>query len=661
MKNRSACCIQPALALVVLVCQSLALSAAEIHTVPLDSPDGQVRAEFFLNAQGSPGYRISRAGRPVLIDSRLGLIREDADFSSALIWQEPSSQSRILDTYELPGSKRLVNRYEANRRVFRLATAKGGRIDITFQVSNDGVAFRYAFPDASAEIHRIREEVTSFRFDPASRAWLQPIAEAKTSWGKCNPSYEEYYECDIPVGKSPATGVGWVYPALYRAANSGDTWALISESGLDGQYCATRLRADSSNGEYRIGFPDSRETAFEGIVTPQSKLPWVTPWRVVALGSLATVMESTLGTDVAPAPAVPYRVEPGKAAWSWPLLKDTNTTYDVQKSFVDYAARMGWRYCLVDALWDVQIGYERMRELCRYAADKNVKIIVWYNSAGDWNETPQTPKNLMLSRASRLTEFRRIKDIGISGLKIDFFGGDGQSMIAYYLDILKDAEDFGFLINFHGCTLPRGWQRTYPHLVTMEAIRGLEFVTFEQQWADRAPVHMTMLPFARNVFDPMDFTPMVLDSIPNINRHTSAAFELATAVLYVSGVQHYAETPQGMAKMPEFVQNFVRSIPSVWEEVRFIDGHPGEYLVMARKSGEQWFVAGISSAKQEKTLQLDLSRLGELDAGECITDAEPKDGMRFAKVKCATDSNRRFTVTLRPNSGFVATFGARKH
>ncbi len=219
-----------------------------------------------------------------------------------------------------------------------------------------------------------------------------------------------------------------------------------------------------------------------------------------------------------------------------------------------------------------------------YARAKDVGILLWYNSAGDWNTTPQTPRNLMLTHESRMREFERLREMGVAGLKIDFFGGDGQSLIGYYHDILEDAEPYGLLINFHGATLPRGWQRTYPHLMTMEAIKGLEYITFEQENADEEPTHAAMLPFTRNVFDPMDFTPVVLDHINNrIERRTTSAFELALSVLFTSGIQHYAEIPEGMAKAPVYVRDFLKGVPSVWDDTRFIDGYPGKFVVIARQ------------------------------------------------------------------------------
>jgi hypothetical protein len=558
------------------------------------------------------------------------------------------------DEYELLTSKRRFNNYTASRRVFRLQSPQSQFIEITFQVSNDGVAFRYTFPGNGSQhaVHRIRSEASSFNFPADARAWLQPIAVAKTGWSSVNPSYEELYEKDIPVGTPSPTGVGWVYPALFR---SGDTWLLISETGLTRNYCGTRLLSRWRDSEYTVGFPDPLEHFQNGAVAPQSTLPWTTPWRIIAIGTLKTIVESTLGTDLAEKPAAAAAMPagaPGKASWSWPLLGDDQTVYATQQHFVDYAAQMGWRYTLVDGLWDQQIGYDRLKDLVDYARSKNVRILVWYNSAGDWNTAPQTPRNLMLTHDSRMREFARLKTIGVAGLKVDFFGGDGQSVIQYYQDILEDAAHFGFVMNFHGATLPRGWQRTYPNLMTMEAVRGLEFVTFEQKNAEDEPTHAAMLPFARNVFDPMDFTPVVLDHIDRIERRTSSAFELALSVLFTSGIQHYAETPEGMAKAPAFVREFLQSVPSVWDDVKFLEGFPGRFVVLARRSQDRWYIAGINGEGTARQIELDLSELGAR-SGSVITDG---DGGNLSFLQEAIKpGSKRVTVTMRPKGGFVAT------
>lgn len=626
-------------------------SAAE-SALQLASPDANVRVDLQLDPRGALHYSVTYDGAVVLEPSRLGLIREDADFARGLSFISAAGATRIDERYQMLTSKRRHNHYLANRNTWSFQTADGEKLDVIFQVSNDGVAFRYSFPETSARLHRLREEVTSYRFARHTRAWLQPIAAAKTGWGETNPSYEELYEKDIAVGSVSPTGAGWVYPALFR---TGETWMLISESALGRNYAGTRLLSSWRSPEYRVGFPNPLEGIHGGPVNPQSTLPWQTPWRVIVIGSLATIVESTLGTDVADKPQAigkPARLGPGKASWSWPLLGDDKTDYETSKRFIDYAAEMGWQYTLIDALWDKQIGYDKMKELIDYARTKNVAILVWYNSAGDWNTAPQTPRNMLLTRESRKREFDRLRDMGVAGLKVDFFAGDGQSTIAYYHDILQDAAPYGFLMNFHGATLPRGWHRTYPNLMTMEAVRGLEFVTFEQRNAEDEPTHVTMLPFTRNVFEPMDFTPVVLDRINRIERRTTSGFELALSVLLTSGIQHYAEIPQGMAKAPAYVREFLKAVPSVWDDVRFLDGMPGKHVVIARRAGKRWYIAGVNGDRDPKSLRLALERLAVKGGATLITDGAGGN-LSFVERRIELSAGQPLEIELAPRGGFV--------
>jgi hypothetical protein len=623
---------------------------AEAQHIAVASPDGRLVVRVTMDAAGELHYVIAHSGRDVLRPSRLGLVRDDADFSQGLRFAGTSPVERVADDYEILTAKRRYNRYRANRRAIHLRAATGAPMDVVFQVSNDGVAFRYEFPDTSRSEHELREELTSFHMPATARAWLQPIAVAKTGFGGSNPSYEEYYLKDVPVGSRSPTGAGWVYPALFRA---GDTWLLLSEAGLGRNYAGTRLRADAPDAEYVVGFPDPREGIGHGPVSPRSTLPWRTPWRIVVAGSLRTLAESMLGVDVAEPAVVPRdsAMHPGKASWSWPLLGDGATTYDVQRQFIDYAADMGWRYCLVDGYWDTQIGDARIADLVAYGRTKNVRLLLWYNSAGDWNTTPQTPRNRLLTHEQRTSEFARLRAIGVAGVKVDFFGGDGQSVIAYYHDILMDAAAAGLLVNFHGATLPRGWQRTYPNLMTMEAVRGLEYVTFGQSNADEEPSHAAMLPFTRNVFDPMDFTPMVLDRIRRIDRRTTSGFELALSVLFTSGIQHYAEIPDGMAKAPAYVRDFLRSVPSVWDDVRFLGGEPGRYAVFARRSGDRWWIAGINADSIPRSLTLDLRDIPGA-SGTLISDGG-EGNLSFRREQVRFSERRTAQVTIEARGGFV--------
>jgi alpha-glucosidase len=293
------------------------------------SPDGRLSVEFRLDDRGSPRYSIQRDGKLVLQESQMGLLRDDADFTKDLRLVAASPVESVADDYEILTSKRRLNRYRANRRVFHLETASGNKLDVVFQISNDGVAFRYVFPEQSDKLHQLSDEVTSFHFLPGTKAWLQPMSVAKSGWEKSNPSYEEYYEQEIAVGAPSPLGAGWVFPALFR---SGDVSLLVSECGLGRNYCGGRLRSESPNGEYQIGFADPREVLPNGAALPESTLPWSTPWRIIVVGDLKMVAESTLGVDLADPPAVKVGgdIRPGKAAWSWPLLGDSNTTFDVQ-------------------------------------------------------------------------------------------------------------------------------------------------------------------------------------------------------------------------------------------------------------------------------------------------------------------------------------------
>ncbi len=617
------------------------------------SPDGRIAVEVRLAEGGVPVYEVRREGVVVLSESRLGLVKDDVDFSRGLKLTGESKAEAVEERYELLASKRRNHVYRAQKRIYSLATAEGRRIDVVFQVSDDGVAFRYVFPEMDGTAHAVKTETTSFRFPEGSKAWLQPMSVAKTGWARTNPSYEEYYQMEIPAGTPSTLGAGWVFPALFR---TGETWVLITEAGLSRGYCASRLAHESPGGEYRIGFPDTNETMDGGPAGPRFATPYRTPWRVIALGSLKTVVESALGTDLA-APAIrtaPLAGGPGKASWSWPKLGDNQTNYDVQRRFVDFAAEMGWAYCLVDALWDTQIGDEKMKVLSDYARGKNVALLVWYNSNGTWNDAFQTPKHRMLTRESRREEFAKLREMGIAGVKVDFFGGDGRDFTGYYLDILDDAAAAGILVNFHGATLPRGWERTYPNLMTVEAVRGFEFITFEQGNADRAPAHMAMLPFARNVFDAMDFTPVSVARLPKIQLRTTPAAELATAVLFTSGIQHYVEIPEGLAGQPDYVRAVLKRLPNVWVESRFLGGYPGKLAVFARRGADgRWWIAGFNGEDAAKTVEVSLADLGEGKAAgvTVITDAEA-GGWTRNEVKLTGDA-RMLRVDVKPFGGFL--------
>ena len=620
----------------------------------LTSPDGNINVKFDLSPEGNVTYRVTCRGQEVIQSSRLGIVREDADFASGLILDSVSAICPINYEYEMLQGKKQHYSYAGSERRFYLTNSTGLKMDIVFRISNDGIAFRYIFPEQSKDLKTINKEISEFHFAPQTRVFIQPMQAAKSGWCQVNPGYEEYYLQGVLLEELPYSVPGWVFPALFQ---NGDIWLLISETAPDRNYCGCRLQQDTTNNAFYVDFPQPTEVFPGRILKPTSSLPWSTSWRIIAIGKgLKNIVESTLGTDLSD-PAkfsdISY-VKPGRSSWSWVLLKDDSTVYDVQKRFIEYAAEMHWEYCLIDADWDRKIGYEKLGDLTTYAKSKNVGIIVWYNSSGDWNTTTYSPKSKLLTHADRLREFRRLKEMGISGVKVDFFGGDGQSVLVYYQDIIEDAAEFGLLVNCHGATLPRGWQRTYPNLLTMEAVRGYEYVTFEQDNADLEPNHACMLPFTRNVFDPMDFTPVCFSEVPGIRRVTTNGFELATSVIFWSGIQHFAVIPRGMAAVPDYVKTFMQKVPVVWDETRFIDGFPGKLVVLARRSGKTWYIAGINGENVEKILRLDLPFLNDNQTATIITDGD--DNRSFSTRDITIVPGKKIELTIRGNGGFVIRF-----
>ncbi|WP_225551295.1 glycoside hydrolase family 97 protein [Sphingobacterium bovistauri] len=612
------------------------------------SPSKNIEVSVWTNGQGEIQYQVKHRGAIVLETSQLGLITEQQNFASNLTYTSATANRLISEQYEAIQGKRKYNSYQANERILSWKNAQNKSVQIRFQVSDDGFAFQYLLPKYSTSSDLITAEKTSYNFLNTAKGWLQPMAIAKTGWEQTNPSYEEHYQKEIPVGTQESTKTGWIYPALFESKGN---WVLITEAGLARNHCATRLHFESPNGEYRIAMPDQREVINDKNLFTKIDSDFESAWRVVAVGNLKTIVESDLANAVVKKPILPFSsfVKPGKSSWSWINSKDDFIVYDEQKKYIDFAADMNWQYCLIDVNWDTKIGYEKIAELSKYAQSKNVGLLLWYNSAGDWNTVGYTPKNKLLTKESRREEFKKLQDLGIKGLKIDFFGGDGQSVIDYYIDILEDAAEYKLLLNFHGATLPRGWATIYPHLMTVEAVRGFEMVTFMQEDADREAEISSILPFTRNVYDPMDFTPMNLSTLKTkVQRKTTKSFELATSILFLSGIQHYAESPDGMEKVPEDIKNMLRKLPNQWDDSKFMSGYPGKDVVIARKGNDAWYVAGINGENKAKTLNLDLSQFkGNIKLK--VTDNGSTDSFHIDKGI----STKQLTIPMKPNGGFV--------
>ncbi|WP_321438426.1 glycoside hydrolase family 97 catalytic domain-containing protein [uncultured Bacteroides sp.] len=638
---------------IVLIClflPNLMYAKAGVYTIK--SPNKQICVEL-RQRDGGLVYSIKNEDEIVLDYSKLGIRLNKIDLSDNLSIISALTQKQITDKYSLISGKKANCIYYGNERTFEIENANGNMMDIIFRVSNDGVAFRYVVKNTKKTDDEffIKKEFTTFNFKHFAKTWLHPREKAGTGWCHTQPSYEENFQQNISVGTKSLYNEGWTFPALFKTER---TWVLLSETDVSTNYCASHLSNNVVNGEYSLAFPDSIETTTDGDSSqPHSKLDWATPWRLMIIGTnLGRIVESTLSTDL----AFPSKVgkclfaKSGIASWSWALLNDSATIFSVQKDFIDYAATMKWLYCLIDAMWDTQIGYNKIRELSEYAKSKNVGLWLWYNSVGNWNDTPQTPRDKLIDPGIRKNEFERLHEFGIKGIKVDFFPGEGQSVMKYQQDILKDAATYELMVNFHGSTFPRGWTRTYPNLMSTEAVKGFEYRTFNQMNENVVASHCCMLPFTRNVVAPMDFTPLCFSEIKNIKRTTSNAFELALPIIFESGVQHYVETPDGMKNVPEYVRNLLTDIPAAWDDIKFIDGYPGEYVVLARKKGNKWYLAGINGKNTPITLNLDISFMKQKMVN-IISDGH--SNRTFSINQISILKNASINIQLNSNGGFI--------
>lgn len=620
----------------------------------VESPDGAVVVRFGLDGQGRARYGVDLRGHPLLEPSPLGLRTSVAGWERNLRLVSRDPVEPVQERYTLLHGKCSTCTYSANRRVVRVVDADGHTLDVVFQVSNDGVALRYRIPAVPGVDSVTAEgELTGFRFPQGTHTWLMPMDDPSSGWMHVNPAYESHYVMNGELGVTAPTGVGWAFPGLFRVGGVG--WALVTEAGMDGTYCASRLRAEPESGLYTIGFPEPGEgTGPTDPVDPSFTLPFASPWRLIVVGrTLGPIVDSHLVTDVSAPSRVPDPdfVKPGKAAWSWLPLGDSSMVPEVQRRFIDMAAEQDYPFVLVDAWWDRKIGYEGLADLVKYASGKGVGILVWYNSNGHFNDAPQTPKNRMIDPEVRRAEFRRLREMGVRGVKVDFMGGDKQSVIRLYLAILRDAAAARLMVNFHGATLPRGGSRTWPNYMTAEAVRGYEYITFGQEDADLAPSHAAVLPFTRNAVGPMDFTPtMFSDRVGVSVRRTSDAFDLAMNIVFESGLQHLGVTEQSLKLVPEDVRSFLSAIPVAWDETRFLDGFPGRYVVIARRKGERWWIAGINGSDEPRAVELDLGFLNGDYAGTLFTDGYDNRSFARRTVSPGTDSLR---MTMPAHGGFA--------
>lgn len=641
--------------LFILIAAIMPSTAVFAQSQTISSPDEKLKVTVELDRSGTVVYDAVYKGKTILEKSPLGLVTNISDFSKGLTLAG-AQKTTVSKKYEQSRIKQSHIDYNANGLTNTYVTGKKEKISIVFQVSNNNIAIKYLLPkNGEAACCVIQKEMTGFKFPSFTTTFLSPQATPMTGWKRSKPSYEEEYVPDEPVGTKSKYGVGYTFPGLFHVGDNG--WALVSETGVSSLYCASKLSEGHKDGLYTVAFPEPGENNGIGSNLPSVALPGETPWRTITVGdNLKPIVETTIPFDVVEPlyePSVEYQF--GRGTWSWIMWQDNSINYDDQVAYIDLAATMGYEYVLVDANWDKNIGYERMAQLIKYAKSKGVDLFLWYNSNGRWNDTTGGPTNIMCNTIKRKEAMKWLKENGVKGLKVDFFGGDKQETMKLYEDILSDANDYGLMIIFHGCTLPRGWERMYPNYVGSEAVLASENLIFSQHFNDVEAYNACLHPFIRNTVGSMEFGPVLLNKRHNREnnggriRKTTDVFQLATSVLFQNAVQMFAIAPNNLKDSPDFVIDFMKNVPTTWDETVFIDGYPGKYCVLARRHADSWYVVAVNAEKQAKKADVVLPMLAGKQVN-CYSDRKDRTSkMEIVKV----NKSGKLSMTLQPNGAMI--------
>ena len=640
--------------LITALLPTFVMQAAEIK-----SPSGNIIVTTSVNTLGEPRYSVTLNGKPIIMNASLGLKTDFVDLTSNLN-EEGCEIKKISHQYEQDKIKRNKITVNANTATIKYRNEKGDKLDMEWHVADDGIAFRYKVPSQHGRASmRVLDEKSGFIFPENTTTFLTSQSDPMIGWKRTKPSYEEYYVVDAPMNQKSEYGHGYTFPCLFKTPDN--SWILITETDVDGYYCGSHL-SDYKAGGYSIAYPLQGENNGNGSSEPGVKVPGYTPWRVMAIGEdLAPIVETTLPWDlVEPRYETKRPGRPAKGTWSWILWQDNSINFEDQKKYIDFAAELGFDNVLIDNWWDNNIGTEKMEELIAYAHSKNIKPTLWFSSSGHWNDIEQGPVNRMDRPIVRKKWMKWLEKNGVDAIKVDFFGGDKQETFRLYEDIFSDAADHGIDVVVHGCTLPRGWERMYPNFVGAEAVLASENMVFSQDFCNLESLHATLHPFIRNAGAIMEYGGSFLNKRLNrgndggTERRTTDAFELATSILFQNPVQYFALAPNNLTDSPEVAIDFLKSVPTTWDDTKYIDGYPGKYVVIARRNGNKWYIGGVSNLDKPTKLELNLPMFKKGDKIEMIND--DKKGYPV-KTTISVKNPEKVEVTLNPSSGFVIIGG----
>jgi len=607
------------------------------------SKDGLNKITLSLNEKGALYYNITHRDEIIIAASPLGLNLSDQNFTAGLTIVDISPIVERREKYKLK-----VGNYKAIDHVLEgksitFKNNKGALMILDLIAGNEGVAFRYRFPGQDNKLRIAKEEITGFLIEKNAKGWMEPYNKA----GDYTPGYEDFYvnvTSGDPINNSRNPSVGWCMPALFNV-NNNKTWVLIAESGTDGSFPGCHLQPDAKGGLYKIAFAEKdekftlplpeKENAY-----PESNNPWVMPWRVVIIGEKAgDILLSSLITDLAPASKIEDTswIEPGKAAWSWWSHPDDHSP-GIYNEFTDLSASFGFKYTLFDAGWEKA---NKEGGIIDHAISKGIKPLVWGYSSQYFDPV------------KRKVRFKQLAGMGVKGVKIDFWCSDRQEVMAALQSVFEDAAKERLMVNLHGTTVPRGWHRTWPNFMTAEAILGTESYFYEPKFPEKAAEQNTVLPFTRNVAGPADYTPFAL-TMRKYPRLNTAVHELAMAMIYTSGIIHFADSKEVFDALPIEVKNLLKDMPATWDKTESVLAEPGRLLMLARQKDALSYIVGINGTNKELSIAVDLAKYGKgFSKFRIITEgSDPVMGFKTATFDISAD----WSYKLAPKGGFILQF-----
>lgn len=541
----------------------------------ITSPNGRVSLSVELTG-GKLSYSARKDGVAIVAPSPLGMRLRQCDLTQGLTLLHEHYAS-VDETYQIPAFKKKTCVNHANTLSLMLEKHEE-TLTVEARAYDDGVAVRL-IAGGEGEGTLLAE----------STGFAVPESAAQVFGMKYLFTYEDQYH---PIPRCDLAQNNLAFPVLVDCGKG--TWALYAEAAVFGDYGGSTLRAEPENPALLTvrRAPDQLEPT-------TAHFPITTPWRVALCGNLSDIVESNTLENLNPPSIVRDTsfIEPGVAAWSWMTENDSPKDPKRCRDYIDYAAAMGFRYCLIDGGWP---GNVDIPEMVAYAKEKNVKIWIWEHSGK--LRTPRIAEEQLALWASW----------GVAGVKIDFFESDRAERVQQYDYLARIAAKHRLMLNFHGAMKPAGEIRTWPHVLTREGVLGAEYLQNFSYFLPMGPdaAHNCTLPFTRNAMGPMDYTPVCYKTY---QTGTTDAHQTALMVVFTSYVQHIGEGAEVVLAHP--ARSFLSRVPAAWDETRLLEGYPASFVTMARKKGDEWYVGGIC-ARRPRNAQL---RLDFLDEGAQYT------------------------------------------